>query len=561
MFDWDDVPEDLGGANRGTIEATARAARAEIEKNFEDLRQTELSAAQIEIHEPVQELGIHADMSIENRHPKAESTHSKTSWMDQLQGHASNEGNNIQKKADKPKAKKAVKKAAAVSKEVQLAEKSGANDLQGVLKLLQQGARTNATDPAGETPLFRAAAGGNIDIVAAFLIHGADPCRRSSAGWVAGDVAANATTKVLLDLFGGVYVDDQEAEAALNAVGDDMRPAMKMELAERNAARMMEEEMKNRAQGKYLPPTLPAAPAFAPTAAPRPTAEQAALTVTASSETPLARAVGTGKVRDVIRELRDGADPNAGDDLGETPLFEAAVTGDADVVAALLVHRADPSKRSHSGMLPETMSNSGAVRGLLGFFNGQDLGDEAREFVLESLSEVVRPTVERELQERFPNKVEVFVRKETRQDLPRPSDIANLSQQPLAAAARTADLEEVLRLLEDGADPNCIDELGETPLFEAASSGNADVTAALLLHGADPKLKSFIGTTAVNLADDPYIISLFHLFSGVHLELQVKHHIMQALTHEEIKAKIAVRLRSSGMDEALKHTLRKLRGQ
>jgi len=179
MFDWDDVPEDLGGANRGTIEATARAARAEIEKNFEDLRQTELSAAQIEIHEPVQELGIHADMSIENRHPKAESTHSKTSWMDQLQGHASNEGNNIQKKADKPKAKKAVKKAAAVSKEVQLAEKSGANDLQGVLKLLQQGARTNATDPAGETPLFRAAAGGNIDIVLHFLsmelIRAGDP--------------------------------------------------------------------------------------------------------------------------------------------------------------------------------------------------------------------------------------------------------------------------------------------------------------------------------------------------------------------------------------------------
>ena len=34
-----------------------------------------------------------------------------------------------------------------------------------------------------------------------------------------------------------------------------------------------------------------------------------------------------------------------GDELGETPLFEAASAGSVDVVAALLVHRADPNLR------------------------------------------------------------------------------------------------------------------------------------------------------------------------------------------------------------------------
>ena len=34
-----------------------------------------------------------------------------------------------------------------------------------------------------------------------------------------------------------------------------------------------------------------------------------------------------------------------GDELGETPLFEAAACGSVEVVAALLVHRADPEQR------------------------------------------------------------------------------------------------------------------------------------------------------------------------------------------------------------------------
>ena len=88
------------------------------------------------------------------------------------------------------------------------------------------------------------------------------------------------------------------------------------------------------------------------------------------------------------------------------------------------------------------------------------------------------------------------------------SVMQDLNQDPLACAARDGDVEEVLRLLDGGYDPNigavlsgvtremetnaCQvssfsgDELGETPLFEAASAGSVDVVAALLVKRADP---------------------------------------------------------------------------
>ena len=42
-------------------------------------------------------------------------------------------------------------------------------------------------------------------------------------------------------------------------------------------------------------------------------------------------------------------------------------------------------------------------------------------------------------------------------------------ESPLTLAARDADLEQLLLLLRERADPNVRDILGETPLFEAAA--------------------------------------------------------------------------------------------
>src|SRR6185312_14140559 len=55
----------------------------------------------------------------------------------------------------------------------------------------------------------------------------------------------------------------------------------------------------------------------------------------------------------------------------------------------------------------------------------------------------------------------------------------------LHSAVRTGDLEQVIRLLEAGADPNSLDPLGGTPLLTACWLGHTSIASALLSRGAD----------------------------------------------------------------------------
>eukprot|EP00438_Fugacium_kawagutii_P024559 Skav223339 [mRNA] locus=scaffold200:265029:269553:+ [translate_table: standard] len=63
-------------------------------------------------------------------------------------------------------------------------------------------------------------------------------------------------------------------------------------------------------------------------------------------------------LQEVARLLAAGADPNEPDELGETPIFEAPATagGDANIVALLLMSRADPEYRSSQGMVARQMA-------------------------------------------------------------------------------------------------------------------------------------------------------------------------------------------------------------
>ncbi|MFH0821783.1 MAG: ankyrin repeat domain-containing protein [Pseudomonadota bacterium] len=60
---------------------------------------------------------------------------------------------------------------------------------------------------------------------------------------------------------------------------------------------------------------------------------------------------------------------------------------------------------------------------------------------------------------------------------------------PLMIAARAGDMEEVLRLLNEGAEVNATSPSGYTALHYAASKGHADLVRLLLRHGADPDLR------------------------------------------------------------------------
>ncbi len=60
-----------------------------------------------------------------------------------------------------------------------------------------------------------------------------------------------------------------------------------------------------------------------------------------------------------------------------------------------------------------------------------------------------------------------------------------LLSEPLVAASRQGDLQEVRRLLSIGASPDARAEFG-TPLLEAVEGGHTEVVRALLQAGADP---------------------------------------------------------------------------
>ncbi|XP_034259213.1 ankyrin repeat domain-containing protein 54 [Pantherophis guttatus] len=70
----------------------------------------------------------------------------------------------------------------------------------------------------------------------------------------------------------------------------------------------------------------------------------------------------------------------------------------------------------------------------------------------------------------------------------------------LREAANSNDLETVVQLLEDGADPCAADDKGRTALHFASCNGNDRIVQLLLDHGADPNQRDGLGNTPLHLA-------------------------------------------------------------
>ena len=80
--------------------------------------------------------------------------------------------------------------------------------------------------------------------------------------------------------------------------------------------------------------------------------------------------------------------------------------------------------------------------------------------------------------------------------------ISTPAAQPLALieAAKEGNLEEVRRLLDEGADPNATTDFQEFALMGAVSNDRPDVVALLLDRGASPNLRDMHGQTALFMA-------------------------------------------------------------
>eukprot|EP00931_Biecheleriopsis_adriatica_P089330 TRINITY_DN63484_c0_g1_i1.p1 TRINITY_DN63484_c0_g1~~TRINITY_DN63484_c0_g1_i1.p1 ORF type:complete len:539 (-),score=118.59 TRINITY_DN63484_c0_g1_i1:12-1517(-) len=83
--------------------------------------------------------------------------------------------------------------------------------------------------------------------------------------------------------------------------------------------------------------------------------------------------------------LQSSADPNEADVMGETPLFEASVSGQINIAALLLVSGADPAHSSTGGLSAIDVAKDGPTKALLSRWQGQDVNDNE---LLEALQQI-----------------------------------------------------------------------------------------------------------------------------------------------------------------------------
>jgi ankyrin repeat protein len=79
----------------------------------------------------------------------------------------------------------------------------------------------------------------------------------------------------------------------------------------------------------------------------------------------LLEAARNGDLIKVQKALENGANPNAKNPFGRTPLHEAVVKGRFEVVELLLARGADPRIADNKGHIPLDYAKDSAIRSLL----------------------------------------------------------------------------------------------------------------------------------------------------------------------------------------------------
>ena len=179
-------------------------------------------------------------------------------------------------------------------------------------------------------------------------------------------------------------------------------------------------------------------------------------------KSPLHYAAYCGNVAAVKRLLRSGANPNATDEIGQTPLH---MTNRFDVATILLKHGADPNiKTKHDGRTPlhyaAAEGRLAVVGALLKYGAIVDVKD-------------------------------------------------NYGKTPLYLATTNAHTDVVSYLLKKGADPNTRDEKwSETPLHLASYNDEIVIAKLLLRYGADPNARDVFRRTPLHYARGPEMVAL-----------------------------------------------------
>eukprot|EP00930_Biecheleria_cincta_P094801 TRINITY_DN8632_c0_g1_i7.p1 TRINITY_DN8632_c0_g1~~TRINITY_DN8632_c0_g1_i7.p1 ORF type:complete len:410 (-),score=90.47 TRINITY_DN8632_c0_g1_i7:672-1901(-) len=257
-----------------------------------------------------------------------------------------------------------------------------------------------------------------------------------------------------------------------------------------------------------------------------------------SASADLLLATQANGLTEVLRLLQNGADANVADEVGETPLFEAAAIGNADITAALLLYSADPGHKSSHGMTARDLAASSQITTLLELFQNAPVDDSARDLALASLSGSVKDLMAKRFQQQPQHSA---THDEGGAAAAAASFPSESSTDLLLSAVQSNDCIEVERLLSSGAAPNTGDSQGETPLFEASASGNLDIAATLLLYAANPAHRSSHGMNAGDLAADDRMKTLLALFDGRDVKDEAKIVVLDALS-QPVRARVSEHL-------------------
>ena len=182
--------------------------------------------------------------------------------------------------------------------------------------------------------------------------------------------------------------------------------------------------------------------------------------------------------------LQAGADPQAVDNEGLTPLHRGAVNSNPVVTAHLLAAGADPNALDNEGYTPLHHSAAGGASGRV---------------IARLLAAGADPLAESN-DGRTPlhSALRYAVVRDVISALVQGGGAEGLT--PLQLAALETDAAAVTSLLAGGADPNVVDGYGWGPLHFAVPLAGPGVVSALLEAGADPKAQSVDGLTALHLA-------------------------------------------------------------
>jgi ankyrin repeat protein len=234
---------------------------------------------------------------------------------------------------------------------------------------------------------------------------------------------------------------------------------------------------------------------------------------------------GWGNTEKVRSLLRAGADVNARDTNGDTPLIVAAFHGLSETAKILLEQGADLNAKNDIGntalMEAAGMNKAETVRLLLA--GGADVNakniiglsalDAAREKEYRNIVRLLQtgastPTEQINLKKAFarsdlnPASMDGNAEK-TRSLVELGADInarSKTGSTALIGAASRGNIDAVRSLLANNANPNLADNKdGRTPLIVATMEGHTEVVRALLSSGADPNKKDKSGNTAISM--------------------------------------------------------------